>query len=189
MCFGSAFIAANSSQQFKVRKVFLTQNPQHSYRVELEPLNLADDETISEEDHAKYYKGFDLYKRQDAYLGQKKSLSLTYDKDLRITIYKTSDLDENLKEKLQTISVKGIEQAVKEQINMERNVTKPKVSLSFELSRSHLFKFLKAEGKVEETYDFNVSVKVNDTKNETSSEETASDDSSSDNSTNSTKKP
>lgn len=94
-----------------------------------------------------------------------------------------------MKEKLQTISVKGIEQAVKEQINMERNVTKPKVSLSFELSRSHLFKFLKAEGKVEETYDFNVSVKVNDTKNETSSEETASDDSSSDNSTNSTKKP
>jgi len=29
MCFGSAFIAANSSASFKVRKVFLTQHPQH----------------------------------------------------------------------------------------------------------------------------------------------------------------
>lgn len=28
MCFGSAFIAANSSASFKVRKVFLTQHPQ-----------------------------------------------------------------------------------------------------------------------------------------------------------------
>jgi hypothetical protein len=27
MCFGSAFIAANSSASFKVRKVYLTQHP------------------------------------------------------------------------------------------------------------------------------------------------------------------
>jgi hypoxia up-regulated 1 len=33
MCFGAAFIAANSSASFKVRKVYLTQHPRFSYKV------------------------------------------------------------------------------------------------------------------------------------------------------------
>lgn len=33
MCFGAAFIAANSSSSFKVRKVYLTQHPRLSYKV------------------------------------------------------------------------------------------------------------------------------------------------------------
>lgn len=35
MCFGAAFIAANSSSSFKVRKVFLTQHPNFEYRIEI----------------------------------------------------------------------------------------------------------------------------------------------------------
>jgi molecular chaperone DnaK (HSP70) len=33
MCFGAAFIAANSSASFKVRKVYLTQHPKFAYKV------------------------------------------------------------------------------------------------------------------------------------------------------------
>jgi hypothetical protein len=38
MCFGSAFIASNSSSSFRVRKVFLTQHPQHQISLEINPL-------------------------------------------------------------------------------------------------------------------------------------------------------
>ena len=39
MCFGSAFIAANSSAQFKVRKVYLTQHPNEQIVIEINPVN------------------------------------------------------------------------------------------------------------------------------------------------------
>ena len=39
MSFGSAFIAANSSTSFKVRKVYLTQHPKYDIRVKVAPLN------------------------------------------------------------------------------------------------------------------------------------------------------
>lgn len=37
MSFGSAFIAANSSSSFKVRKVYLTQHPKYDVRVRVTP--------------------------------------------------------------------------------------------------------------------------------------------------------
>lgn len=39
MCFGSAFIASNSSASFKVRKVFLTQHPITPFSIRITPLN------------------------------------------------------------------------------------------------------------------------------------------------------
>lgn len=39
MCFGSAFIASNSSASFKVRKVFLTQHPTSPLSIRISPLN------------------------------------------------------------------------------------------------------------------------------------------------------
>lgn len=39
MCFGAAFIAANSSASFKVRKVFLTQHPNHEFQIKISPVN------------------------------------------------------------------------------------------------------------------------------------------------------
>jgi molecular chaperone DnaK (HSP70) len=39
MCFGSAFIASNSSASFKVRKKFLTQHPTTSFSIRITPLN------------------------------------------------------------------------------------------------------------------------------------------------------
>lgn len=39
MCFGSAFIAANSSASFKVRKVYLTQHPLNPITIHISPAN------------------------------------------------------------------------------------------------------------------------------------------------------
>lgn len=39
MCFGSAFIASNSSASFKVRKVFLTQHPQSQISISITPVD------------------------------------------------------------------------------------------------------------------------------------------------------
>lgn len=39
MCFGSAFIASNSSASFKVRKVFLTVHPITQFSIHITPLN------------------------------------------------------------------------------------------------------------------------------------------------------
>jgi hypoxia up-regulated 1 len=39
MAFGAAFIAANNSAAYKVRKVFLTQHPEFDIKVKISPLN------------------------------------------------------------------------------------------------------------------------------------------------------
>lgn len=39
MCFGSAFIASNSSASFKVRKVFLTVHPQTQFSIHITPVD------------------------------------------------------------------------------------------------------------------------------------------------------
>jgi hypothetical protein len=39
MCFGSAFIASNSSASFKVRKVFLTSHPEQPFFINISPID------------------------------------------------------------------------------------------------------------------------------------------------------
>ena len=45
----------------------------------------------------------------------------------------------------------------------KQNVTKPKITLSFELSRSNIILLNKAEAKVEETYEVEEKIKLNKT--------------------------
>jgi len=42
MCFGSAFIASNSSSAYKVKHVFLTQNPKYDVHVKITALKEED---------------------------------------------------------------------------------------------------------------------------------------------------
>ena len=46
MCFGAAYIASNSSSSFKVRKVYLTQHPQHDFKIEIKPIEPVEQEQI-----------------------------------------------------------------------------------------------------------------------------------------------
>ncbi len=83
MCFGSAFIASNSSSQFKVRKVYLTQHPTVNYQLFITPIGEIDPNSEIE---IEYSKNYTMYKETD-FFGQKKSLSMTYDKDMTIVVY------------------------------------------------------------------------------------------------------
>ena len=49
MCFGSAFIASNSSSAFKVKQVFLTQNLKNDIHIKISPLNESDALTEDEQ--------------------------------------------------------------------------------------------------------------------------------------------
>lgn len=48
MCFGSAFIGSNSTTNFKVASVMLTQHPGFEVRMVIEPMDPAD--ALSEDD-------------------------------------------------------------------------------------------------------------------------------------------
>lgn len=53
MCFGSAFIASNSSASFKVRKVYLTQHPSQAITIKISPVDPSkvkqeEEETVSQ---------------------------------------------------------------------------------------------------------------------------------------------
>lgn len=70
MCFGSAFIAANSSAQFKVRKVYLTQHPKDEVSIEISPANpekvvASEKSEEGEEDKITYNRQYTLYKNSD----------------------------------------------------------------------------------------------------------------------------
>jgi len=68
MCFGAAFIAANSSASFKVRKVYLTHHPSFNYKIQIRPLS---EEDLPEpiEGGISYSKDITLYRPVVDYLG------------------------------------------------------------------------------------------------------------------------
>ncbi len=120
-----------------------------------------------------YDRTYQLYKETD-YLGQRKTLSLTYDTNMKIEVYAGPNAGEG--EKLATFTVNGIDEIAQSDLLTKYNTTRPRVSLSFELSRTGLLLLSKAEAKVEETYF--VEAPVNKTKakkgNETADNTTAS---------------
>jgi len=95
MCFGSAFIASNSSSAYKVKHVFLTQNPKYDVHVKITALKeedaLTEDEQkqlgVEEDEIIRYTQEFRLFNTTD-YIGKSKGLSLNYDKDMKIELFK-----------------------------------------------------------------------------------------------------
>lgn len=85
MSFGSSFIASNSSTSYKVRKVYLTHHPSFDYRVEIMPLVPMEEADLEDSDIT-YKKDFTLFKQSD-YLGFKKTISMSYDRDMLIKVY------------------------------------------------------------------------------------------------------
>lgn len=60
--------------------------------------------------------------------------------------------DGEKKEKLATFTVKGIDEVANNTVARKEGSSQPKVTLSFELTRSGLIQLNKAEAKIEETY-------------------------------------
>lgn len=174
MCFGAAFLAANSSASFKVRKVYLSQHPNFDIAVRIRPLSdeLNVELANPEEDGIDYHKDVVLYKTEKDYLGQKKTISLTYDVNMRVDAF--AQYPDGSETPLQTFTLDNITKIVEMDIAKSENSTRPKVSLQFELSRSHLLRLLKAEIKFEETKLEEIIVEKKETKKEESSENTES---------------
>jgi hypothetical protein len=68
---------------------------------------------------------------------------------MKIDVYAGEDSEG---EHLATFTVNGIDEIAESELLKKENVTKPRVSLSFELSRTGILLLNKAEAKVEETY-------------------------------------
>ena len=157
MSFGSAFIASNSSAAFKVRKVYLTQHPQYDIRVKMTPYDPAAadlkkqaalDSGEGEDDRIVYEKETVLYKRSD-YLGQKKTIHLAYDVAMKIEA--TALHPDGTEEELMVFGLTDIDSIMDKDVMKKESTTRPKVSLSFELSRSHLFRLISAKVNAVET--------------------------------------
>lgn len=157
MSFGSAFIASNSSSSFKVRKVYLTQHPQYDIRVKMTPYDpaaadlkkqAAVDSGEAEDERIVYEKETVLYKRSD-YLGQKKTIHLAYDVGMKIVA--TALHPDGTEEELMVFGLTDIDKIMDKDVMKKETTTRPKVSLSFELSRSHLFRLISAKVNAVET--------------------------------------
>ena len=123
MCFGAAFIASNSSSSFKVRKVYLTQHPLHDYRIELKPLW---DEAIPEDSEISYTKKTTLFKSSTDYLGQKKTINVSYDKAMQVDVFA---VDKDSEEHIATYKLEELGEIAKNEVATKEGSTVPKVSL------------------------------------------------------------
>lgn len=148
MCFGSAFIASNSSSSFKVRKVYLTQHPTFEYRLEISTLEALPEDFDAAESEITYTKDFTLFKSSD-YLGAKKTIALSYDKNMLIKVF-AKHQDSEDEELLAEYTLDEIEGIASNDVATKEGSTTPKLTLQFELSRSHLLQITKSEIKIEE---------------------------------------
>jgi len=125
MCFGSAFIASNSSSSFKVKQVFLTQHPLYDVYLKISPVDekdaLTEDEQraegLEEEDIIKYYQNMKLFNTSD-YLGKSKGLTMNYNKNMRIQLYKMLNGDSSEDQDLELLDTFTLED-VKDQFEAE----------------------------------------------------------------------
>ena len=101
-----------------------------------------------ESDAIVYEKETVLYKRTD-YLGQKKTIHLAYDVNMLISA--TAIHPDGSEEELVTFELNDLNTIMEKEVMQKETTTRPKLSLSFELSRSHLIQLLSAKINVEET--------------------------------------
>jgi hypothetical protein len=70
---------------------------------------------------------------------------------MKIDVYSEEDIN-GKKEKLATFVVHGIDEVARNEVSQKEGSSKPKVTLSFELTRSGLISLNKAEAKMDELY-------------------------------------
>jgi hypoxia up-regulated 1 len=120
MCFGAAFIASNSSADFKVKQIFLTQHPQHDVTVRISPLDPKEAtsreeqlaEGVEESDLIKYEQEFKLFNASD-YVGKSKALNINYNRDMKIELLKQEG---DKLELLDAFLLKGVKTSLESEI-------------------------------------------------------------------------
>ena len=160
MCFGSAFMASNSSSLFKVKQVFLTQHPAYDVHMKISPINAEDGlteeeqtaEGIEEADIIKYTQDLKLFNQTD-YIGKSKGLSINYDKDMKLELFKADQegelelLDTFLLDNLKDQLAAEIDSLKREQEREKKKAAKDKA----DKEKAEKEKKEKADGDSEES--------------------------------------
>lgn len=110
------------------------------------------EDAINAEENS-YWRDTKLFSRDNDYLGAKKTINLSYDRNMQISIYELpyeSAADEQ-GTLIMTYTLETIDELAKSEAAQKEDSTSPKVSLSFELNRNHLLLLNKAEFKFDET--------------------------------------
>lgn len=92
-----------------------------------------------------------LFKAASDYLGAKKTINLSYDRNMRIDVYAKSSDNAEEETLLLSYFLDDLDEIATSEMAKKEDSTTPKVSLSFELSRSHILTLSKAEVKIDET--------------------------------------
>jgi len=107
------------------------------------------------EDVLKLNKEVVLFKKDTDFLGQRKTISLTYDRGMKIEamglLPAVEEGGEPVEFELQTFRLPELDTIAANDVATKEGSTKPKVSLSFELSRSHFLKLNKVSAAIDET--------------------------------------
>ena len=98
MCFGSAFIASNSSSSFKVKSVLVTQHPDYDVHLKISPTKPEDAvseddqkaEGLEEADIIKYNQEIRLFNHEKDYMGKSKGLSMNYNRDMKLEFFRVT---------------------------------------------------------------------------------------------------
>lgn len=171
MALGAAFHGANVSTAFKVRHVGMTDINPFPISVSLNDL-VVPEETEEEDIWSKLATIF----KPNGKMGIKKTIAFTHDQDVACGLgYEDHEnLPKGTGLSIEKYNVTGVAAFAKEM--EEKNLSKPKVSLQFELSNSGLAKLVKAEAAVEETYTVMEEVEVDDEEEEEATEEEKKED-------------
>lgn len=171
MALGAAFHGANVSTAFKVRHVGMTDINPFPVSVSLEDL----DGLVQEGEDEAWTKEATIFKANGK-LGVKKTIAFTHDKEIACSLDYLEDeiLPAGTKSSIEKFNITGIVAFAKEM--EEKGLSKPKISLQFELSSSGLVNLVKAEGVVEEKYTVTEEEEVEVDDEEEATEETAKED-------------
>ena len=156
MALGAAFHGANVSTAFKVRHVGMTDINPFPIEVSLEDL---DDENKGSEDA--WSKQATIFK-SNGKVGVKKTIAFTHDQEIACALGYVEDatIPKGTNQSIEKFNITGIVAFAKEM--EEKGLSKPKISLQFELSSSGIVSLVKAEGVVEEIYTVTEEIEVDD---------------------------
>jgi hypoxia up-regulated 1 len=157
MALGAAFVGANVSTAFRVRHVGLTDvNP---FGLQVTLANLPD-QPASDGD-AEWSKNAVVFKSYGK-LGVKRTITFTHDKNVHCALDYVDEepLPKGTNLALDRYNITGVSEFAKEM--EDKNLTKPKVSLHFELGTSGIATLVRADASVEETYTVEEEILVED---------------------------
>lgn len=120
----------------------MTHRSQHDFKIKIEPLStegLTEPTEANDDESAdvnSYWRESKLFSKQTDYLGAKKTINLSYDRNMKISIYQTKEVEGDVL--LTTYVLDNIDELASSEAAAKEDTTSLKVSLSFELTRSYL---------------------------------------------------